>query len=83
MFETDCEKCPLYIPYGSNKTKKYNISLQSKPELYIPYGSNKTKLRKNRRADANPFISHMVQIKLERWCEDDWGKTTLYPIWFK
>ena len=51
--------------------------------LYIPHGSDKTRRINYHFLTKHPFISHMVQIKLEDTLAGRANRDALYPTWFR
>ncbi len=51
--------------------------------LYIPHGSDERITRRSESCICQPFISHMVQMKVLSWWSAHKSERALYPTWFR
>jgi len=73
----------LYIPHGSDETRRNGNGANVNIFLYIPHGSDETCNCIAQESCPLCFISHMVQMKLMHLCCCHSMQRTLYPTWFR
>jgi len=73
----------LYIPHGSDERLVNHYYNLSRTILYIPHGSDERWGIMIGIVYSLPFISHMVQMKVQSLRKKVEVLCTLYPTWFR